>query len=443
MYTCYIAHTACSHYEYIGNVNCKKVAMKGNGMSRVVVSKSNDTAANNSHHRTVSSLNLVRSAKSRTAKSRVAKSRTAKSLSSKPRSAQSDSTKSRVTEKSNAKSRNIASRIFKSHTTNTHIAQPRSAASLRKSQRAHSQMMSQRTTQMRIVHNHHEQHQDKFVDARSLPGLDFVKKTLSQKTGSFGMMTRPHIVDFRERLKERKSAYLHFTFRRLIAILLVIVTISIMAWLLFFSPLFRLTADDISVAGSNEWVSEEKIASIASTQVNKSLFLVSSQEVINQLNDIPGVTEAKVVKDFPHSLHVTVHAQRPAAMLKTSDNTMLTAVDAKGRVLNSVAHASTQGIPVIEVVDVQRSLNNCAVLEAVKIVSSLPESLRSRITKVSAKTQDSVETELGGVKRTIVWGNASQLELKKAIVAKIIDDSSKIGNKQRLDVSAPVRPILK
>ena len=138
-----------------------------------------------------------------------------------------------------------------------------------------------------------------------------------------------------------------------------------------------------------------------------------------------------------------MHAQRPAAMLKTSDNTMLTAVDAKGRVLNSVAHASTQGIPVIEVVDVQRSLNNCAVLEAVKIVSSLPESLRSRITKVSAKTQDSVETELGGVKRTIVWGNASQLELKKAIVAKIIDDSSKIGNKQRLDVSAPVRPILK
>ncbi|KXA21108.1 POTRA domain protein, FtsQ-type [Gardnerella vaginalis] len=304
-------------------------------------------------------------------------------------------------------------------------------------------MMSQRTTQMRIVHNHHEQHQDKFVDARNLPGLDFVKKTLSQKTGSFGMMTRPHIVDFRERLKERKSTYLHFTFRRLIAILLVIVTISIMVWLLFFSPLFRLTADDISVAGSNEWVSEEKIASIASTQVNKSLFLVSSQEVINQLNDIPGVTEAKVVKDFPHSLYVTVHAQRPAAMLKTSDNTMLTAVDAKGRVLNSVAHASTQGIPVIEVVDVQRSLNNCAVLEAVKIVSSLPESLRSRITKVSAKTQDSVETELGDVKRTIVWGNASQLELKKAIVTKIIDDSSKIGNKQRLDVSAPVRPILK
>lgn len=438
MYTCYIAHTACSHYEYIGNVNCKKVATKGNGMSRVVVSKSNDTAADNSHHRTVSSLNLVR-----TAKSRTAKSRTAKSLSSKPRSAQSDSTKSRVTEKSNAKSRNIASRIFKSHTTNTHIAQPRSAASLRKSQRAHSHIMSQRTTQMHIVHNHHEQHQDKFVDARSLPGLDFVKKTLSQKTGSFGMMTRPHIVDFRERLKERKSAYLHFTLRRLIAILLVIVTISIMAWLLFFSPLFRLTADDISVAGSNEWVSEEKIASIASTQVNKSLFLVSSQEVINQLNDIPGVTEAKVVKDFPHSLYVTVHAQRPAAMLKTSDNTMLTAVDAKGRVLNSVAHASTQGIPVIEVVDVQRSLNNCAVLEAVKIVSSLPESLRSRITKVSAKTQDSVETELGDVKRTIVWGNASQLELKKAIVAKIIDDSSKIGNKQRLDVSAPVRPILK
>ncbi|MFP1676398.1 cell division protein FtsQ/DivIB [Gardnerella sp. Marseille-Q9691] len=291
--------------------------------------------------------------------------------------------------------------------------------------------------------NREEKHQGKFVDARRLPGLDFIKKTLSQTSGSFGMMTRPRIVNFKERLKERKSAYLKFTLKRVLAVIAVIAVLVALLWLLFFSPAFRLQLDDITISGSNEWVSEQKIESIASTQVDKSLFLVSSQEVIGQLKDIPGVTEAKVTKNFPHSLQITVRAQRPAAMLKTRESSKLTAVDAKGRVLNAVAQASIKGIPVIEVGDIQRSLNNRAVLEAVKIVSSLPESMRARVTKVSAKTQDSVETELGDVKRTIVWGDSSQIELKKAIVAKIIDDPSKIGDKHRLDVSAPVRPILK
>ncbi|WP_421778486.1 cell division protein FtsQ/DivIB [Gardnerella sp. KA00747] len=297
----------------------------------------------------------------------------------------------------------------------------------------------------RVVANNHpsNQRQGKFVDARRLPGLDFVKKTLNQTSGSLGMVTRPRIIDFRERLQEKKSAYLHFTVRRVVTIVLILVAVCALSWLLFFSPVFRLKASNISISGSNEWVSKEKIASIASTQVDKSLFLVSSQEVIGQLNDIPGVTEAKVNKEFPQSLQIIVRAQRPAAMLKTRGESKLTAVDAQGRVLNAVAHASTQGIPVIEVSNIDRSLRSRAVLEAVKIVSSLPESLRIRVTQVIAKTQDSVETELGGVHRTIVWGNSSQLALKKAIVAKIIDDPSKIGDKHCLDVSAPVRPILK
>ncbi|MBF9314716.1 FtsQ-type POTRA domain-containing protein [Bifidobacteriaceae bacterium NR002] len=296
---------------------------------------------------------------------------------------------------------------------------------------------------MRVVSNKEKHNQGSFVDARLLPKLDFVKKTLSQTSGSLGMMTRPRMANFRERLKERKSAYLQFTLKRLLIVLLVAIVASATAWLLFFSPIFLLKSNNISISGSNEWVSKQRIYLIASTQVNKSLFLVSSQEVIGQLNDIPGVTEAKVTKDFPHGLNIVIRAQRPAAMLKTKDSSRLTAVDAKGRVLNAVANVSIKGIPVIEVANGAKIFNNRAVLEAVKIVSSLPESMRARVTKVSAKTQDSVETELGDIKRTIIWGNSSQLELKKAIVAKIIDDPSKMGDKKQLDVSSPVRPILK
>lgn len=412
-------------------------------MGRVRSSKSYDADANNSYRRTVSSLNIARTEESRSNKSssitsRSSASRSAELLNNELRSGVARGAKSNIG-KSNIKK----SSIKKTRDEKIHISKPRSASSLRKDQRFQRHIISQNTSQIRVADINEKNHQGKFVDARLLPKLDFVRKTLSQTSGSLGMITRPRIINFRERLKERKSAYLQFTVKRILAILAVIASVSAIVWFLFFSPVFLLKSNDISISGSNEWVSEQKIASIASTQVGKSLFLVSSQEVINQLNDIPGVTEAKVSKNFPNGLHVSVHAQRPAAMLKTRDSNKLTAVDAKGRVLNAVAQVPTQGIPVIEVSNVQRSLNNRAVLEAVKIVSSLSESLRARVTKVSAKTQDSVETELGDVKKTIIWGNSSQIELKKAIVAKIIDDPSKIGNKRSLDVSAPVRPILK
>lgn len=282
-----------------------------------------------------------------------------------------------------------------------------------------------------------------FVDARRLLGFDFIKKTLSETAGPLGIVERPKIIDFAARLKEKKNAYLRITLKKLLYVLIAVVAVLSIIWVLLFSSVFRLKAENIEISGSNEWVSKKKIADIASSQVDKSLFLVSSQEVINQLNDIPGVTEANVTKNFPQGLRITVRAQKPAAMLKANGSNNLTAVDSQGRVLNTVAGASIQGIPVIEVQEVGRNITNKAVLEAVKIVSSLSSQLRSRVTKVTAKTQDSIETTLGAENHIIVWGDSSELELKKAIVDKIINDPTKIGDKQRLDVSAPARPILK
>lgn len=288
-----------------------------------------------------------------------------------------------------------------------------------------------------------------FVDARRLSVVDFVKQTLRSTAGPLGIVSRPKVIDFSAREKEKKFASLRTILLRFLYSFLIIAAITLLCWVLFFSPIFRLKSENISIFGSNEWVSEQKISSIASNQVNKSLFLVSSQEIIEQLNNIPGVTEAKVSKKFPQGLQITVRAQKPAAMLKTHGSEKLTAVDVKCRVLNAVENVPTAGIPVIEVTDVHKSLSSKAVREALKIVSSLSEDFRSHVMRVSARTQDSVETEISStvsnveIHRVIVWGDSSDLDLKKAIVDVIINDPSKIGNRQRLDVSAPARPILK
>lgn len=381
----------------------------------------------------------------RSVKSASSKVRSARSASSKVRSVKS-SKSSKLKSSRSSRELRFAESSYKTQENldSKKVSSAKSASSkVRSAKSASTQSISTQSIPVKSDLDDLRTEESHFVDARKLSVADFVSKILSSTAGSLGVISRPKVIDFSARKKEKNTVRVRTFVIRLFLALLSIGIAGFLIWLLLFSPVFCLEKDNITIVGANEWVSKEKISNIASGQVNKSLFLVSSQDVIKQLNDIPGVTEAKVEKDFPKSLHITVLSQKPAAMLKNKANGNLTAVDVKGRVLNVVSHASISGIPVIEVDDVDHSLSTRAILEAIKVVSSMPESLRMQITKVSAKTQDSVETELGASHRNIVWGDASDLKLKNAIVDKLINDPSKIGNKTQIDVSAPTRPILK
>ncbi|RSX57009.1 cell division protein FtsQ/DivIB [Bifidobacterium samirii] len=281
-----------------------------------------------------------------------------------------------------------------------------------------------------------------FVDARRMPSDDVVARTLGETAGTLGVLSRPKVVDFTARRKERRMADLRATAVRVVAAVLAAAAVAGLVWLLFFSTVFRLEKSAIEISGDNAWVSRDDIMAIAGKQAGRSLFLVSTNDVADALGDIPGVTEASVDKRFPKSLTVNVEAQQPAAMLKDSGDELV-AVDDRGRELNKVGSASTDGIPVIEVKSVDKALDSKSVKEAIGVLSSLSDSMRASITKVTADTRDSVTTELDGGAHTVVWGDSSQIELKKAIVETILGDPNVIGDKTQIDVSAPSRPIIK
>ncbi|MBT1172251.1 FtsQ-type POTRA domain-containing protein [Bifidobacterium sp. MA2] len=282
-----------------------------------------------------------------------------------------------------------------------------------------------------------------FVDARRLSSEDLVAKTLRENSGTLGLATRPKVVDFTARARERKRAGVRaIALRAGIAALAVVLVVGL-CWLLFLSPALRLDASQVTVTGANKWVSESDIRDIVDEQTGRSLVLVNTSDMTERMSSIPGVTSATATKRWPHGLAVAVESQRPAAMLKASGGDSMTAVDSKARVLNSVAGASVDGIPVIEVKDVSAGLKRRAVKEALKVLDSLPESMRNRITKVTAATQDSITTQLDGGKHTVVWGDSSQMKLKKAVVDKILSDKKVIGDKTEVDVSAPLRPVLR
>ena len=138
-----------------------------------------------------------------------------------------------------------------------------------------------------------------FVDARRLQSEDLVSKTLQE---TIGIMTRPKVVDFGERLKERRQAGARVIVLRVLIGFVVAVVLGAVVWLFLFSSVFRLEPGNISVVGANEWVSESQVLDIARQQSGKSLFLVSDGAVEKQIKAIPGVTSAKSKKQLPNSL---------------------------------------------------------------------------------------------------------------------------------------------
>ena len=282
-----------------------------------------------------------------------------------------------------------------------------------------------------------------FVDARKLDGEDLVAKTLRENTGAIGLATRPKVVDFTARVKERKRASARVVALRVAVGAFVAAALGGLGWLLFLSPVLLLDSSQVSVSGANQWVSEAQVRDIVGEQVGRSLLLVDTRAMTESMTSIPGVTDAKAVKRYPHGLAVAITSQRPAAMLKASGGDTLTAVDSKARVLNSVGDTSVDGIPVIEVKDVDAALDSRAVKETLKVLDDLPESLRERVSKVTCETQDSVTTELDDGALTIVWGDSSDMKLKKAVTDKIVNDPNVLGDKTQVDVSAPLRPVLR
>lgn len=276
----------------------------------------------------------------------------------------------------------------------------------------------------------------RFTDARKLSSRQENQPDPAGKPD-----VRPKIISFSQRQQEQKRVRSRLIIRRVLVFIGILAVLAATVWSLFFSPLLALRAESIQVRGSNEWVTEQQVAAIASQQKGRSLLLIDSQSINEQVAAIPGARGATVSRNFPHGITVTVSASKPAAILCNSAHAT-EAVDSQGRVMTG-QKASTAGIPLINVSDFSSALKNNAVKQALKVLAALPDDMRSQITSVTARTQDSVITVLrSGF--TIMWGNSSQMSFKIAIVqrtmAKLTEEKS---DNRVIDVSAPDYPIAK
>lgn len=281
-----------------------------------------------------------------------------------------------------------------------------------------------------------------FVDPREIPAPESIQESLEsdEHSGEGVFAEESKILDVKARLDEKARAQKTRLLRRILVITGIVVVIGVVAWILFFSPLCRVKSETVSVTGTNRWVSKSQVTKISDRYINKSVLLVSSGKISEDLKKLPGVKDVSISKGFPDSLTLHVEPRVPKAIIKDDSGT-LSVVDDEGSVIATVDEQFA-GVPLIEVKNTDKELTSRAVKQALSVLSQVPNSLLSTLVQVTAMTQDSVTTQTADG-HTIIWGNSSEMKLKSVVVQRLLADPQLLGGKKSIDVSAPKRPILK
>lgn len=280
-----------------------------------------------------------------------------------------------------------------------------------------------------------------FGDPRKLAHSDGIMQTLAEqaqgKTGIFTPSThREELSEAEQLVIERRKT----SFKRAAAVVAGAVLLFFIAWALAFSPALQVSMKDVTVKGTNQWVSEQQVRAAIKGRLDRSLILIPSKELKEPIEQIRTVDEVKIERTLPH--HITIHVvtRTPQAVLKDASG-KFTVVDKNSVIMGQVKQPISNA-PVISVNEVNQALRTDAIQQTLKVLSSMNPELRANMSEVSAVTRDSISTKTKD-NFTIVWGDASQMPLKIDEVKHLLGNEGAMGTNTIIDVSVPDRPILK
>ncbi|MFG6445997.1 FtsQ-type POTRA domain-containing protein [Microbacterium sp. P07] len=176
-----------------------------------------------------------------------------------------------------------------------------------------------------------------------------------------------------------------------------------------YSPLFAVQR--IEVIGTTT-LDPNAVADALADQLGTPLPLIDDSEVKAALVTFPLVESYSLEARPPNDLVVRIVERLPVGVLQSPAG--FTVVDAAGVALSTSAEAPA-GLPVF---DIRGGVDSDAFRAAGQVMRSLPDSIRSQVTAVTASTPDDVAFTLGGTNTQVVWGSAEQSALKAVVLEK-------------------------
>jgi cell division protein FtsQ len=234
---------------------------------------------------------------------------------------------------------------------------------------------------------------------------------------------RPSLAEQRERQRRRRRRIL-----RTVLALLLAALVGAAVWLVYFSDVLDTRA--VVVAGTRE-LTPDQVTAAAAVPLGRPLSRQHLDAVARRATTLPQVSAAKVTREWPHTVRVSITERVPLLAVAQPGGFLI--VDKAG-----VVFAAKPTLPTGVVEVAADPANRPLLVELSSVVLSLPEDVRKQVTSITAATPDSIQLKTtSGI--TIIWGDATQSELKAQVAVALLDQ----GAKTSIDVSAPHTPAVR
>jgi cell division protein FtsQ len=212
--------------------------------------------------------------------------------------------------------------------------------------------------------------------------------------------------------------------RGLIA-LVVTSAFALTGWFALNSSLFALHY--VTVEGTSR-LTPTQVLNAARLQQGTSLARVDPGAVARRVEQLSPVAAVHVRRHWPHGLVIDVVERRPVGVVRNGGRAEL--LDASGVAFASVATAPA-GLVIVRVAAPVPGAGEPVARAAMRVFADVPAGVRSRVTKVIARSVDAVSLRLSDG-RTVVWGSASNGGTKAAVLRTLMHRSARV-----YDVSTP------
>ncbi|RRD44085.1 cell division protein FtsQ/DivIB [Buchananella hordeovulneris] len=236
--------------------------------------------------------------------------------------------------------------------------------------------------------------------------------------------------DLTARIAEREEARVRRRRSVVITCSLVAALAVAIPTLLLTLPLFKVQISSFEFAVEPAGEELPPLGPVLHQFVGRPLLTLDKEEVKGAIEQVTLVRQAEVSTSWPNSVQVQVVMRTPVAIAQTEQGPQL--VDSEGVVLGP-SQGEMTGLPLVEI-PVSDVRTRPALQAALKSLASLDKSLREQVVRVQAQSADTVVFLLPE-DRVVVWGDASELELKSKVLATLLTIPAK-----RYDVSSPHRP---
>lgn len=242
-----------------------------------------------------------------------------------------------------------------------------------------------------------------------------------------------------QRAKRQRTQYLRYILR-IVGVVVAVLAIIFGCIFVYRSDLFHV--NNVQVNGSEHLTSQE-ITSIAAVSDDSTLLRLDSAGIKERLEDNAWVQSASIHRVFPDTIVIDITEREPGAVAKINDKSNWV-ISTDGAWLSAATTDDWENA--MKIVDVSPSMpapisgSMCAdggIINALEILNSISDDLRSRIVSISAES--SIKTSLNledGV--TVAFGDSSDIDVKEAVINSLLSEYA--GKISYINVRVPTRP---